>query len=131
MRIIFYHRPDDPGSQKAQNHRQYRADLSDTEALVKQGRYEAALDRFLWHHDHALEHQPSMFALRLSFGLTSWKELLDVCPPAMTALKKTREDKTAGIAAGQGNRHLIHTAVVLENTNAAKKSQTEAASIAR
>jgi hypothetical protein len=71
--------------------------LSDTEALVEAGKYPEALERHLWFHDHALEHQRSMEGVRLSFALSDWKKLGDVYPPARAALLATRDRKTQRI----------------------------------
>jgi len=68
--------------------------LSDTQQMVREGRYQEALERFVWFHDHALEHEPSaMYGVRLSFALSYWKSLGDVYPPAMTALVEMRNRK--------------------------------------
>jgi len=68
--------------------------LSDTQQMVREGRYQEALERFVWFHDHALEHEPSaMYGVRLSFALSYWKSLGDVYPPAMTAWWKCETAK--------------------------------------
>lgn len=90
--------------------------LRDTQALVKAGKYQEALDRFLWFHDHALEQQPSMVGVRLSFALMYWKQLGDVYPPAQAALKKTRDDKTTLFYQGQGSPNLFQDVVALNRT---------------
>ncbi len=89
--------------------------LSDTQDLVRQGKHQAALERFLWFHDHALDHDPAMYGVRLSFALGYWMQLGDVYPPAMTAMKKTRDDKTALLEEQKGNRSLFHDVVALNN----------------
>jgi hypothetical protein len=90
--------------------------LSDTQVLVREGKYEEALDRYLWFHDHALEHSRSMVGVRLSFALSNWKKLGDVYPPALTAMKKTRDDKTALIEQKKGNRSLFQDVMALNRT---------------
>jgi len=90
--------------------------LSDTQTLVREGKHKKALDRFLWFHDHALEHQPSMYGVRLSFALSYWKQLGDVYPPALTAMKKTRDDKTTYLVQGKGNSRLFHDVASLNST---------------
>ena len=90
--------------------------LSDTQALVREGKHKDALDRFLWFHDHVLEHQPSMYGVRLSFALSYWKQLGDVYPPALTALKKTRDNKTDLFAQKKGSRNLFHDVMALNRT---------------
>ena len=90
--------------------------LSDTEDLARQGKNEEALERFLWFHDHALEHEPAMYGVRLSFALSSWKQLADSYPPALTAMKKTRDDKTLLLENRKGNTDLFHDVVALNET---------------
>lgn len=90
--------------------------LNDTQALVREGKHQEALDRFLWFHDHALEHQPSMYGVRLSFALSYWKQLGEVYPPALAAMKKTRDDKTGQLVQGKGTAHLFHDVMALNRT---------------
>lgn len=87
--------------------------LSDTHKMVREGKYQEALDRFIWFHDHALEQEPSMYGVRLSFALSYWKDLGEKYPPAMAALKKTRDDKTMRMEKGEGNRELFHDVTAL------------------
>lgn len=81
--------------------------LGATQDLVKEGKYPEALDRFVWFHNHILEQEPAMHGVRLSFALSDWKDLGDVYPPALAALKKTRDDKTDLVAQGKGNWDLF------------------------
>ncbi len=79
----------------------------DTQALVKQGKYQEALERHLWYHDHALEHDCGQRGVRLSFALSYWKQLGDKYPPALEAMKKVRDDKTALLEGGNGSYDLF------------------------
>jgi len=90
--------------------------LSDTEALARDGKYQEALERFLWFHDHVLEHEPAMYGVRLSFALSSWKKLGDVYPPALAAFKKTRDEKTELLIQKKGSYHLFHDVQSLNET---------------
>lgn len=90
--------------------------LSDTQDLVRQGKNQEALDRFLWFHNHALEYEPAMYGVRLSFALMYWKQLGDAYPPALTAMKKTRDDKTILLENQKGNFSLFHDVVALNST---------------
>ena len=90
--------------------------LNDKQTLVRDGKHEEALERFIWFHDHALEHQPSMYGVRLSFALSYWKQLGDVYPPALTALKTTRDYKTDLFVQNKGNRNLFHDVMALNRT---------------
>ena len=80
----------------------------DTEALIEESKHEEALERILWYHNHALEHEPAQYGVRLSFALSTWKELGDVYPPALTAMQKNRDDKTDLIVQKKGNFELFH-----------------------
>ena len=75
--------------------------MDDTHTLVKQGKYAEALERMIWFHNHALEHDPAMCGVRLSFALLYWNELGKVYPPALEALIKDRDDKTALLESGK------------------------------
>lgn len=87
--------------------------LSNTRELIRQAQYEEALQRCLWFHDHALEHQESMHGVRLSYALADWLALGHVYPPAMTALKKKRDNKLTIMKAGQGDARLFSDVVGL------------------
>jgi hypothetical protein len=72
------------------------------------GRYEDALRDYIWFHEHALEHEPSLYGVRLSFALWYWIELANEYPEARTALKRIRDEKTARLLSGDTNRDLFH-----------------------
>jgi hypothetical protein len=90
--------------------------LTDTQMMVRQGMYQEALERFVWFHDHALEHNYSMVGVRLSFALAYWKELGKAYPQAMQALIETRDRKTAQILNGAGSFDLFHDVKALNRT---------------
>jgi hypothetical protein len=90
--------------------------LSDTQDLVREGKNQEALERFIWFHDHALEQAPAMYGVRLSFALMYWKKLGEAYPPALAAMRKIRDDKTALLENQQGNRALFHDVVSLNRT---------------
>lgn len=54
-------------------------------------RYEIALAKTIWFHEHALEYQQSMSGVRLSYALSSWMILAEQYPPAMAALTAARD----------------------------------------
>ena len=72
------------------------------------GRYEDALRDYIWFHEHALEHEPSLYGVRLSFALWYWMELANEYPEARTALKRIRDEKTARLLKGDAARDLFH-----------------------
>ncbi len=90
--------------------------LSDTQDLAEGGKYEEALERFLWFHEHALEHQPAMAGVRLSFALSYWKVLGDDYPPALAALIDVRDRSTRQLMAGEGDWHTFQDVAALNRT---------------
>jgi len=90
--------------------------LSDTEKMIRQGKYEEALERCQWFHDHSLEHQPSFYGVRLSYALNDWKSLADVYPPAMEALTETRDRKTNQLIDNGGTRDLFADVEAINQT---------------
>jgi len=82
--------------------------LDETQTIVKQGKYKAALERYLWFHNHSLEHDQALYGVRISAGLSYWKELGDIYPPAMTALLETRNRKIVILKTKNANYFLFH-----------------------
>jgi hypothetical protein len=82
--------------------------LQETVRIAKEGNYEEALERHVWFHDHALEHQPSMMGVRLSFALSYWTDLGNKYPPALEKLKEIRDAKEGLIKQGKGSFELFH-----------------------
>jgi hypothetical protein len=72
------------------------------------GRYEAALRDYIWFHEHALEHRPSLYGVRLSFALWYWMELAKEYPKARSALERIRDEKTERLLNGEATRDLFH-----------------------
>jgi hypothetical protein len=75
---------------------------------AREGRHEEALREYLWFHEHVLEHEPSMYGVRLSFALAAWIQLGQSYPKALVALKEMRDRKTLQLASGGGDRELFH-----------------------
>jgi hypothetical protein len=71
--------------------------------LTRQGKYEDALQNLLWFHEHALEHDPALAGVRLSFALASWVELGEKYPKALQALTSIRDEKAKAITDGKGS----------------------------
>ena len=55
-------------------------------------RYDVALAKQLWFHKNAVRYNRSLSAVRTSFALGYWRRLADSYPPALDALKRTREE---------------------------------------
>lgn len=75
---------------------------------AREGRYEEALREHIWFHDHALEEQPSLYGVRLSYALADWVDLGKVYPPALAALRAIRDAKTVRLQNGDGDRASFH-----------------------
>jgi len=75
---------------------------------VSEGQFEEALDEYVWFHEHALEEEPALYGVRLSFALAYWIELADAYPRARQVLEEIRDRKTAALLRGEGNRRLFH-----------------------
>jgi hypothetical protein len=90
--------------------------LSYTRVLVEKGKYQEALERVLWFHDHALEHDEAMYGVRLSYALNDWLELGKVYPPAATALVATRDQSAKSLREGKGDKALFHDVAALNRT---------------
>ena len=93
-----------------------QAYLNETQELVRQQRYAEALERFVWFHDHALEHNPGMAGVRLSFALSYWKNLGDVYPPAKQSMIDMRDRKTRQLQDNRGNAALFQDVAELNRT---------------
>ncbi len=74
------------------------------EKAAREGRYSEALANYLWFHDHALEYQPSLYGVRLSFALAAWRELAELYPPAKDALLQIRDRKAGALLEGMADR---------------------------
>jgi hypothetical protein len=81
--------------------------------FAAQGKFEEALQKHIWYHDHALEINPAHYGVRLSFALSYWIDLGKKYPKALDALKDIRDKKTARLVAGENNRPLFHDIVAI------------------
>jgi hypothetical protein len=90
--------------------------LATTQEMARQGKYKEALERHIWFHDHALEQQPSIYGVRLSFALGYWQELGDKYPPAKKAFIETRDRKTRRIMNGTGDAALFSDVAAFNET---------------
>jgi hypothetical protein len=81
---------------------------------ARAGRYEEALEGLLWFHHHALEDQPSLRGVRLSYALYEWANLGQVYPPARQALEDVREQAAQALLRGDGDRALFYEVVAID-----------------
>lgn len=73
-----------------------------------EGRHAEALHGFEWFHRHALEHERSLYGVRLSFALSYWVDLGKVYPKALRSLERMRRGKTAALRKGRGSQDIFH-----------------------
>ncbi len=84
-----------------------RSVLKQARELAAEGQYEEALEKHVWFHERAVEIQPSLSGVRLSFALGDWLRLGESYPPALEALRSIRDEKTARIEGGEGGFDLF------------------------
>ncbi|QNN24999.1 hypothetical protein HED60_22885 [Planctomycetales bacterium ZRK34] len=78
-------------------------------------RYDTALAKHVWFHEHILEYEPSMYGVRLSYALSDWHRLAEAYPPAMVKLKATR-DATAERVRQKADHRAFHDLVSINDT---------------
>lgn len=76
--------------------------LAEAQDLAAKGRYEEALQRHIWYHNHALEYDRGQSGVRLSFALSSWMELARKFPKARQALVEIRDRDQREFIEGAG-----------------------------
>ncbi len=69
-------------------------------SLEQKGKYDEALDEYLWCFDHGLEHNPAFSGVRLSFLLSNIHQLSAKLPRARDELLKRRDKAEAAINKG-------------------------------
>jgi hypothetical protein len=84
-----------------------RTVLQEARSLVAQGKYDAALEKYLWFYRHALEYNEALAGVRLSFVLGEWVELGVKYPPARDALLSVRDEATPAFENGKGSFRLF------------------------
>lgn len=87
--------PEDPDPQ---------AILQEAKADRRAKRFDVALAKHVWFHEHALDIQPSLSAVRLSFALSHWIELGDAYPPALARLKEFRDEARRRVTPKEGSK---------------------------
>jgi hypothetical protein len=65
--------------------------LGEATADARAGKFDLALAKHIWFHEHALEIKPSLVGVRLSFALSYWMDLGAKHPPALAKLKEIRD----------------------------------------
>lgn len=81
--------------------------LQRAQRAAAQGRYRDALRDHAWFHAHALEHDPALSGVRLSFALRDWAQLAQAYAPAHDALGAIRDAAANTLLAGGGDAALF------------------------
>ncbi len=66
--------------------------LTEARNDAARGRHAVALQKFLWFHRNALQYDPGLSAVRRSFALSYWLQLADEYPPALEAMRRSRDE---------------------------------------
>ena len=82
--------------------------LREARQLVKSEQYAAALEKYIWFHDHALDANRALAGVRLSYAILEWVDLGEVYPPARRALESVRDAKTESLTQGTYHVSLFH-----------------------
>ena|SRR4028119_179738 len=82
--------------------------LREAKRLTSEGKYEEALQKHLWYHEHATEIDPHQSGVRVSFALTHWVDLGKKYPQALDALKSVRDQGAARLLKGEGDWSLLY-----------------------
>ncbi len=81
--------------------------LDEAKHLAEEGKYQEALEKHVWLHDHVLESRPAYYGVRLSYALDDWVDLGKKYPKALETLKNIRNKKTSRLLAGESDSDLF------------------------
>jgi hypothetical protein len=87
--------------------------MKEVDRLTADGRWQEALEKHIWFHNHILEKNPSYYGVRLSFALSRWVELGQKYPKALAALTEIRDSKTERLLKGEHDRELFHDVMAI------------------
>jgi len=90
--------------------------LNEAEADAKAGNYADALAKHVWFHENALLIRESLYGVRLSFALSSWRELAHKYPPASGKLKAVRDEAMKNVREGKEPYACFHDAESINET---------------
>ncbi|BBO33556.1 hypothetical protein [Lacipirellula parvula] len=78
--------------------------LQEVDVDTQAKRYEESLAKLEWFYEHALEYQPSLTGVRLSFALSNWGKLGQSYPPALVKLREVRDAAKQRITPEEGRK---------------------------
>ncbi|MCK4743462.1 MAG: hypothetical protein KAT25_06560 [Sulfuriflexus sp.] len=81
-----------------------RSILNEARDDYRAGNYKDSLTKHIWFHDNALKYRRSLYGVRLSFALSDWHHLSTIYPPALVALKASRDNSEINIRNGVNAR---------------------------
>lgn len=90
--------------------------LREARLYVKSRDYAAALEKYIWFHEHALETSRAWVGVRLSYAIMEWADLGKVYPPALKELERVRDSKTESLIAGVREPGLFHDVHAINRT---------------
>ena len=90
--------------------------LNAAKTSAREGRFAEALSEYIWFHEHALEEEPSLRGVRLSFALGYWMELAGLYPQARAALQSIRDEKTRRLKDGAEDAELFIDVTAINRT---------------
>jgi hypothetical protein len=82
--------------------------LAEAREAARRCAYAEALEKYLWFHQHALEHSSSLTGVRLSYAISEWVELANAYPPAMEALESIQNTNLRFLKEGSCERRQFH-----------------------
>ena len=85
----------------------------DARKYTDSGDYAKALERHQWYHQNALAIDLAQKGVRLSFALGDCLKLAEKYPPALEALKRTRDDGTKDLEAGTAPAELFNDVLAI------------------
>lgn len=82
--------------------------LRDAREAARRGAHSEALEKYLWFHHHALEHDPALAGVRSSYVISEWVELGKAYPPAQEALESIQSKNLRLLKEGSCERLRFH-----------------------
>lgn len=81
--------------------------------LARRGKYEDALQKYIWYHNNALKYDSTQSEKRLSLALSYWAELAQRYPRAKKELLKTRDTKIKLLMDGGGDSMMVMEVIAI------------------
>ena len=82
--------------------------LRDAREAARRGAHAEALEKYLWFHHHALDHDPALAGVRLSYAISEWVDLGNAYPPALEALESIQSNNLRLLREGSCEHSRFH-----------------------